>query len=374
MTSLPARGSKASTPSTQTAESVAWDLADEVIAFRSWGASESFFFPAGVGAEWKVGSSSRCELCLKDPSGSISRHHATIRRVDSQWQIQDEQSKNGLSVDGVRCISALIAQGSIVSLGNFKLVAVNGRLIALREFLLRIMGTSVQTDEAVDETLQDIRFARALRDPLVLRGRGITRIARQLASLLLGKEAPFALHDTRRAPSDGDGDIRLIPNTRSLDEAIDLAGSGAVCIRSNQLSQDLIDKVAELRSSRQATPLLIFCDEEPTHLDEIRTAPPIWVPLCRERSSSEMERLIAEFCIDIAREFSVDGALSDEEHRWVIRNAETISEVERCLHRLLAFRSRGSLLGAAQLLGMQAVSLRRWFSRHPLERKRSETP
>jgi hypothetical protein len=368
MNNLPAMLARAFTTSTRTAKSAAWDIADEIIAFRSWGTSETFYFPAGVTGldEWLIGSSSKCDLCLKDPGGGVSREHAAMSRVDGQWQINDKRSKNGLSVDGVRRVSARIDPGSVLGLGNLQLVAVSCRLIALREFLLRIMGWSVQSNTAIDEAIQDIRIARTRRDPLVLRGPGnLVEIARQLSSVLLEKDAPFALHDTLRSP-DGDGDARCVPNTGSLKEAITLAPSGVVCIRGKKLPPDFAAQVLELRMTPKAAPLLIVCDEGTMELNQVRTAPPIMVPACSARSAREMDSLIAACRAEVALEFSIEDGVSDEEYRWIVDNAETIAAVEKCVRRLFALRKAGSTSGAARLLGMAAVSLRRWLQRHPL--------
>lgn len=374
MNNLPSMLARAFTTSTRTAKSAAWDIADEIIAFRLWGASETFYFPAGVGDAWFIGSSSKCDLRLNDPGGGISRQHAVMTRVDGQWQVNDRASKNGLSVDGVRRVSARLDPGSVLALGNFQLVAVSCRLIALRDFLLRIMGWSIHSGTAIDETMQDIRIARTRRDPLVLRGPGnLVEVARQLASILLEKGAPFALHDTRRSP-DGDGDVRRVPNTASLREAIALARGGAVCVRAKQLPTDFVTQVDELRISPQASPLMIVCDEGTMELTRVRTAPPINVPSCRDRSAREIDNLIAVCRADVARELEIDGGLSDEEYRWVIANAENVMDVDKCIRRLLALRKAGSTSGASRILGMASVSLRRWFERHPLPKTEEGKP
>jgi hypothetical protein len=109
-------------------------------------------------------------------------------------------------------------------------------------------------------------------------------------------------------------------------------------------------------------------------LDGVRTAPPIAVPSCRDRSAREMDHLIAACRADVARELEVNGELADEEYRWVVANAKTVVDVDKCVRRLLALRKAGSTSGAARLLGMAAVSLRRWFERHPLPRNEGGKP
>ncbi len=47
-----------------------------------------------------VGRSANCQILLEDPFAS--RHHAEIRRHDNAYQVHDLQSKNGVTIDGVR--------------------------------------------------------------------------------------------------------------------------------------------------------------------------------------------------------------------------------------------------------------------------------
>jgi pSer/pThr/pTyr-binding forkhead associated (FHA) protein len=363
MNSVRSMLARAFTTSTRTAKSAAWDITDEIVAFRLWGESRTFYFPAGVGEEWQIGSSSTADLCIKDAGGVISRRHATMKRLADQWQIIDHGSKNGLAVDGIRRATVKLDPGSVVALGSVRLVAMSCRLMALREFLLRIMGRDAEGQ--VDETLQDIRIARARRDPLVLRGPGnLVGLARQLVAILLEKGAPFALYDTYRDPV-REGDVRRAPNAASLRSAIEEAGGGALCVRGKQLPKGFTEQILELRMSPDAVPLVIVCDGGTMALDSVRMARPIEVPPCRQRPDRELESLIAACCTEVAREWSIDASLSPEEHDWILANAETIAEVETCVRRLLARRSAGSTLGAAHRLGIAAVSLRRWFKRHP---------
>ncbi|NJM90811.1 MAG: FHA domain-containing protein [Myxococcales bacterium] len=354
---------RAFTTSTRTAKNAAWDITDEIVAFRFWGEGATFYFRAGVGDEWQIGSSSQAQLRIKDADGVISRRHATMKRLANQWQIIDHGSKNGLAVDGVRRDSATLDPGSVVALGSVRLVAMSCRLMALREFLLRIMGRDAEAQ--VDETLQDIRIARARRDPLVLRGPGnLVELARQLAALLLEKGAPFALYDTCRDPV-REGDVRRWPNATSLRAAIEEGRRGAVCVRSRQLPAGFVAEMLALRMSPGTAPLVIVCDVGVMALDGFRMAPPIAVQSFEHRPDDELAALVAASLAEVAREWSTDASLSPEEYRWILANAETVDEVATCVRRLLARRSSRSTMAAARLLGIAAVSLRRWFKRHP---------
>jgi len=53
-------------------------------------------------------------------SDAVSRHHATIEQTqDGNWCVLDNQSKNGISVNGVRVDRAVLAQGDLVQVGDF---------------------------------------------------------------------------------------------------------------------------------------------------------------------------------------------------------------------------------------------------------------
>lgn len=368
MSNIPAMIAKAFTTSTRTARNEGWDIIDEVVGFRMWGSSECFYFPTAE-KEWRMGSSPSCELQLQDPQGAISRHHATMRCVDFQWHIIDRQSKNGLGIDGVRRARAQIDPGTIVTLGSLKLVAISCRLMRLHDFLQLIMGGGDGAGPAIDEAMQDLRFAQLRRDPIALRGRGnLVALARQLSEILLGEQRPFTLHDTARRASDEEeeGDVRRMPNTSSFEEAIELAREGAVCLRGRRLPKGFVGTVINLRSSHERSPMLIICDEGRLDLNLMRIARPIRVPRLRERSRGELNFAITAYALAASRELATEASLSEGDRRWVVANAETLPQLETCVRRLLAFRKKGSLLGAAQLLGMSTAVLRDWLKRHPL--------
>jgi transcriptional regulator with GAF, ATPase, and Fis domain len=72
--------------------------------------------PVAIGREGHVAG----PLAL--PDSEISRHHATIERVDGAWTIADQGSRNGTFVDGRRVERAPLADGTVVRVGRTLLV------------------------------------------------------------------------------------------------------------------------------------------------------------------------------------------------------------------------------------------------------------
>jgi DNA-binding NtrC family response regulator len=65
-----------------------------------------------------VGSSAACELCLDDRS--VSRRHAAIEHLGRRLRIDDLDSTNGLTVDGVHVRSAYLLGGETLELGRVR--------------------------------------------------------------------------------------------------------------------------------------------------------------------------------------------------------------------------------------------------------------
>jgi hypothetical protein len=357
---------RAFSTATRTVRNETWDVGDEVFAIRPWGEEDHLYFPAGV--EWTLGSSASCDLRLDAPG--VSRHHATVTRVGTYWHIHDRASKNGVMVDGRRVSSARLDPGVVLTLGDLRLVAASCRLRALREFLFCIMGWRPTMGAVVDETAQDIRFALLRRDPIVLSGRGGIPLAKQMAEILLGADIPFALYSTKREDSD-EGSVRALPNARSLSAAIEMARGGAVCF-AGALSREFVQTVSQLQTWRERPPVMFVCFDGPLDSRVLRTAPPIRLPEIQQRSRKELDFAMTCYLRSLAREWGAQHAIPERVRHWAMANAETLPELQKCLRRVVALREAGTILGAAKLLRMAPVSLRRWFHRHPLPELRSQ--
>lgn len=72
------------------------------------------------GDSLSVGRSPQCDIFLNDMT--VSRRHATIKRVDAGYLIVDEHSFNGVWVNNENVESHLLRAGDIVQVGAFCLL------------------------------------------------------------------------------------------------------------------------------------------------------------------------------------------------------------------------------------------------------------
>ncbi|MBK7539384.1 MAG: hypothetical protein IPI49_29300 [Myxococcales bacterium] len=90
---------------------------------------------------------------------------------------------------------------------------------------------------------------------------------------------------------------------------------------------------------------------------------PLTIPPLASRAE-DLPRIIEEYGQDVATLGARPDAFTAEDRAWIARScATTLHEVEKAALRLVALRMAGSISGAAELLGMAPVSLRRWISR-----------
>ncbi|MEW8508254.1 MAG: FHA domain-containing protein [Candidatus Thiodiazotropha sp.] len=66
-----------------------------------------------------IGRDDSCEICLKDRS--VSRHHATMRKVFNGYSIEDEQSTNGTRVNGNLVTKRFLKHGDLIEVGKYHL-------------------------------------------------------------------------------------------------------------------------------------------------------------------------------------------------------------------------------------------------------------
>jgi len=70
----------------------------------------------GVVPELLVGRSRRCDIVLDDPG--VSRRHARLVFRDGSWVLQDLQSTNGTTVNGVQVGRCQLRPGDSLTLGT----------------------------------------------------------------------------------------------------------------------------------------------------------------------------------------------------------------------------------------------------------------
>jgi pSer/pThr/pTyr-binding forkhead associated (FHA) protein len=345
---------------------VEWTVDDEVIRLREWASERFHDLPlaalgdqAALGA-WLLGSAEDCALRLRDPSQRISRHHAQLSRERSRWNLLDLNSKNGLRVDGTRQTNAVLDPGLEIGIGGLTLIAESMRLIELRSFLARLLGWNNDRAETIDLAMRAVRMAQARRTPLVLRGEGdLVPIAFDLHRRELGTERPFILCDPRRQSTEAN--VRSTTNLHRGVEALAAARGGSLCVRSNRPPADFLKVLAQLRDPDSQVQLIV-CDPSP-HDAESLLAVPITIPPLTARSH-ELAHIIHEYTFDAAVAFGVPLRIYTEDRAWIVEHsASSLHEIEKGTRRLMALRVAGSILGAADMLGMAAVSLRRWIGR-----------
>ncbi len=136
--------------------------------------------------EIRLGRGVDCQIMLSDPLSS--RIHAYVRKIGDQWQVIDNNSRNGTVLDGVKIDSALLQHGSVIRIGAVELgfevirdevapVAGDDLQTLVRQFPLTATGPS----ETVQMALAGLRDAVQAQQLLLLY---------QLSIKLLGCDQP----------------------------------------------------------------------------------------------------------------------------------------------------------------------------------------
>lgn len=136
--------------------------------------------------ELRLGRGVDCQVMLSDPLSS--RIHAYVRKIDGQWQVIDNNSRNGTSLDGVKIQAAILKPDSVIRIG-----AVELRYEVFREEAAESPGDELQTlvrqfpiastgpSETVQMALAGLRDAVQAQQLLILY---------QLSIKLLGCDQP----------------------------------------------------------------------------------------------------------------------------------------------------------------------------------------
>jgi hypothetical protein len=338
----------------------AWAIDDEVVRLREWSTELSYPLPAD--AEVTIGSSETCSLRLTDPTGCLSRQHARLVREGPRWIAHDLDSKNGMRLDGVRRPKALLEPGSELGIGGITLIAESPRLIALRDYLARILGWSSDRSEAVDLAVRSVRLSATRRAALALCGEGdLVPIARGLHRCSLGDDRPFVLCDPRRRATE---QTRPLENYPTGMRAFHAAAGGSMCMWVKRLPRDFAEVTEALRDPGTRMQL-ILCGQRPPDRKELVSAP-IEVPPLSSRPD-EIERVIDEYAADAAVMLRASAGFTQVDRDWVrLHSATSLPEVEKGTLRIVALREAGNIARAAQLIGMAHASLGEWIGRRRL--------
>jgi hypothetical protein len=341
-----------------------WDIDDDVMRLREWGTDTIRVLPAPPVGACTVGSAEDCALRLEDPTGQLSRVHASLIHDRSRWLLRDLGSKNGVRLDGARRMEIVLEPCVEIGLGGLTLIAESSRSVELRGFLARLLGWRSDRIEVIDHALRSIRMAATRRVALVLCGDGdLVPTARSIHRHTLGTERPFIVCDPRRRRAAAT--VRSAENYNTGMQALAAAHGGTLCVRSRRLPRDFDDVVAALRAP-SARVQLVICAGTP---DDCRTrcATPIIVPSLTGRAA-ELDRIIDEYAQDAITELHAPrGGFLAVDRAWIREHAAaSLPELEKATLRLVAIRHSRNLSNAADRLGMAPVSLSRWIGRRRL--------
>jgi hypothetical protein len=279
--------------------------------------------------------------------------------------LRDAGSKNGIYVHGKLRAEIELEPGLEILIGGVPLVAESTRLIALREFLCRLLGWTSDRVRTVDLALRAIRHATLHQCALVLcAGDDSASIARTVHRRMFGAERPFVMCDPDRQRVDEN--VRAAQNYNVGMEALAAAKHGTLCIWNNKLPRDFAAMNAALQNA-DGRPLLIVCTHQP-HEAEAFGAAPVTVPHLRERKA-ELPRIIDEYALEACAELGLPRArFPNEDRAWVVEHeASSLSKIEKATLRLRAIRAAdGKMRSAAALLGMSRAALTRWVGRRKL--------
>jgi hypothetical protein len=337
-----------------------WRIDDEILHLREWAADTTHALPTT--GEGTIGALDGNWIRLDDPTGRVSKQHATLRRMQEKWLISDLGSKNGIRQDGARRLSFPLSPGTEISIGGVTLIAESPRFVALRDFVCRLIGWSEGARKDVDLALRAIRTAASRRDSLLLCGDGdLVTIAQQLHRHALGDDKPFVVCDPRRRRADSNA--RAAANYDTGLVALEAAVGGTLCVWHDRQPDDFAAVVSAIREPSSRVQLVVC-----THAlerGEPLISTPVVLPSLRERET-EVDRIIDAYGAEAAA--ALGGRFTDSDRVWIRREeATTLADVERAARRLVAIRSSGgSITRAAKILSMSHSALSEWVARRTL--------
>lgn len=76
--------------------------------------------PFAAEKQWALGRGDLCDVVIDDPT--VSSMHAHIHWDDGRWEIIDNNSTNGISVNGKKVNKSLYSSGDVLAIGKVKMV------------------------------------------------------------------------------------------------------------------------------------------------------------------------------------------------------------------------------------------------------------
>jgi hypothetical protein len=327
-----------------------WHEADDVKRLRVFGDARTFELPRTTRRTLMIGAAVSSDIRLIGSNGTIAPTHASLQKRRTVWSLRAAAE---VACDGVIAHETVIVPGLEIRIGDVTLVAESDATLRVREYLGRVVGSSMFD---IDCALRVVRDAALGRRPLLLAGPGsLVEIARTIHRLSLG-DAPFIVNDPRRR----NGEARGFRNHPRGLVAFEIAASGSVCVSGAHLPADIDETVARWRADR-CTAQLIMCmraSDRVSHLtDLIETAP------LRARRIDLKRTIDDAVKVTLAR-FNAPRSMFGARDRAMIEKYEATSpeNVLRAVTRLVASRKFG-VTRAAAYAGVSHAALSRWLSR-----------
>ena len=230
----------------------------------------------------------------------------------------------------------------------------------LRSYLPRLLGW--EDAPAVGRALRSIELSVAQRAPLVLCGDGdLVPIAHALHRRALGSDRPFILTDPRRGTTPAS--VHSPANYPNGVAAFTAAAEGSLCVRSRRPPRDFASVMELLRDPSARVRLVVCADRYERNDVLLAVSDPIHVPSLKTRAG-ELSRIVQEYAADAIVALSSSVSFTSRDLDWVVAHcASSLHDIEVGTTRLVALREAGTILGAAELLGMSHASLGEWFAR-----------
>lgn len=343
-----------------------WLINDEPIFLREWDTGLIHPIPSGLRPaddNYTIGAAEHCSLQLLDPTGRVSRHHASLGRdCEGRLVVCDLRSKNGITQDGARKSRVPLDPGVELGIGGITLIAESPLLRVLRETLARLIGWS--DERRLNLALRSVRMAATRRESLQLCGQdrqSLLSVARLLHVRTLGNDRPFVISERRSPKSDPQRWASYNGTARYENglEALAAADGGTLCIAPTPPGD--ISRVIEAHREPSSRVQLIVCSRTRQHDPLIA---PVELPPLSERAH-ELDRIIDAYAIDAGAN---PGAPLNDAHRVTIRRheSETLADIEVATQRYVAYELYGTTQGA-EFVGLAHGSLSEWLARRPLD-------
>lgn len=373
-----------------------WSVRDDVVQLRVRGTERIYPLPRLGGQEpapsahWFVGSGPQCALQLEDPTGLTAPRHAVLIRHEGRWimvalgaqhELADNPSAPAMEPATAQAAPALTLPGVQLDpgielvVGGLVLIAESAELLRLRGFLARLLGAEGRPGHSrragtapgaldervavVDEALRQLRLAQTSQVPLVLRGdEDLPALAHELHRRVHGDARPFMtyceLHQLFQAGAD-----RRVPRFVEARDAVEAARGGTLCLMTSRLPSDFEALCEEYALMFGTQTQVIICDDA-ARIDDI-ASDAIVVPPMSSRSSS-LFQVVHDLELEAMQALELAGPVHVDDIGWILcHSASSVMQISQAAQRLAALRKTGSLFEAAELLGMEPASLRRWI-------------